>query len=189
MSSFQVPAPPTASFEKQAAPASYKRAKRRVLLNEAFLERVYRANGWFAAVLAVTVGLVGHHFGASLSSALGSLTGLLFLKTQELFVARWLRSKTGKPGGEAKADAWRYLPTWLIVPGKYAVLIAAILLLRRAGLMNYLAFVGGCVAVQLIMLTMAMGRLLNRRSDDGKAATMLREVYVKPYVAPHQMKK
>ena len=183
MSRREVPAPPLASFEQKiVSRPSLKETKRRtVLLDEAFLRRVYRANCWFAVVLAVWAGLMGNHLGAALSSGLGSLTGILFLKTQELFVARWLRSKTGKP----TPNSWREVPTWLLVPGKYAVLIATILLLRRVGLMNYLTFVGGCVAVQLIMLTMAMGRMGNRRSTDGKAATMLHEVYV----APHQVKK
>jgi hypothetical protein len=183
MSRFEVPAPPAAAFEKkpEAYPLPKKAKRRAVLLDEAFLKRVYRANCWFAVVLALTAGAVGQNFGTALSSGLGSLTGILFLKTQELFVARWLRSKTGQPG----KNEWRFLPTWLIVPGKYAVLIAAILLLRRAGLMNYLTFAGGCLSVQLIMLTMAMGRLGSRRSADGKAATMLREIYV----APHKIKK
>lgn len=185
MSSFQVPSPPVASFETktkaQKAPAPRKLPNRHaLLLDEAFLKRVYQANCWFGLVLAVTMGLIGHNFAAPLSSIAGSLSGLLFLKTQELFVARWLRSKTENQG----SDSWRWLPTWLLIPGKYAVLIAAILLLRRAGLMNFVTFTAGCLAVQLIMLTMAAGRLLSRRSADGKVGTMLRDVYV----APHKMK-
>lgn len=183
MSRREVPAPPVASFEKKPAsrPSLRETKRHAVLLDEAFLRRVYRANCWFALVLALWAGLVANHLGAALSSGLGSLTGILFLKTQELFVERWLRSKTGKP----VPASWRNVPTWVLVPGKYAVLIATILLLRRAGLMNYLTFVGGCLTVQLIMLTMAMGRMVSRRSTDGKAATMLHEVYV----APHKVKK
>lgn len=184
MSRYSVPAPPTASFEKTKAELPKVTKRRAVLLDEAFLGRVYRANCWFAIVLAVSWGLIGQNFGALLSSALGSLTGWVFLKTQELFVARWLKAKTGKAGG----DEWKFLPTWLLVPGKYALLIGAILLLRRADLMNFVTFTVGCLAVQLILLTMALGRLMSRRPSDGKAATMLREVYVQPNIASRKMK-
>lgn len=185
MSRYSVPAPPAASFEKTRPQLPKISPRRRVvLLDEAFLGRVYQANCWFAVVLAISWGLIGQNFGALLSSALGSLTGWLFLKTQELFVARWLRAKTGQVGSEE----WRFLPTWLLVPGKYALLIASILLLRRAGLMNFVTFTVGCLAVQLILLSMAAGRMMSRRSADGKAATMLRDVYVKPNMARHKMK-
>ena len=190
-----MPAPPEASFEAPKPKAGTRNvafdeafktpAKRRILLDVAFLKRVYGANLWFGVVLALTVGLIGQSFVAALSSLAGLLTGLLFLKTQELFVARLLRAKTGLP----ISDSWRFFPTWLLVPGKYVLLIAAILLLRKLGLMNYVTFVGGCLAVQLILLLMACERLLSRRAAAGTAAEKVGKMLREVYVAPHQMKQ
>lgn len=186
MSSFQVPSPPVPSFKnsKRAGRANKTAAsdfeiaqfapRHAVLLDGAFLKRVYRANLWFGALLSISLGLIG--LPAGLSCAAGVVTGLLFLKTQELFVARLLRSKTGLK----ISNSVSWLPTWALVPGKYVLLIAAILLMQRAGLLNYVGFTVGCLAVQLIMLSMAMGRMLSRRTKGQTTGRMLREIYVAP---------
>lgn len=199
MSSFPVPSPPAPSFEQTPAAKPktpnaqmmdvtsegtfepLKATRHAVLLDGAFLKRVYRATLWFGAVLSVSLGLLA--FPAGLSCAFGLLTGALFLKSQELFVARLLRSKTGLQ----TSDPVSWLPTSAIVPGKYVMLIAAILILRRVELLNYFGFTVGCLAVQLIMLSMAMGRLLSGRSGKQSAGRMLHDVYVKPHVTPHQI--
>ena len=91
-------------------------------------------------------------------------------------MARLLRSKTGLK----ISNSVSWLPTWALVPGKYVLLIAAILLMQRAGLLNYVGFTVGCLAVQLIMLSMAMGRMLGRRTKGQTTGRMLREIYVAP---------
>jgi len=183
----EVPAPPQASFEKNsererrdaaktgAATVGISAASQRIApLDAAFLGRVYRVNAIFGAILTTALGIWSGSVGAALSCAVGVTIGLLLLKTQELFVRRVIRPLTW-PAYEGPD---KKLPLWLIVPGKYALAAAAILLLRHTELLNYGAFAGGFAAVQMTLLSMALGRLMARRRS-------IREVYVQPHVARH----
>jgi hypothetical protein len=94
-----------------------------------------------------------------------------------MFVRRVVRPKTmGAYEGPDKR-----IPAWAIVPGKYLVIIAAILLMRRYGLLNFGGFAIGCTAVQVILVTMALGRLKRNRPQLGLTQS-LNEIYVQPHV-------
>jgi len=175
-----VPAPPLASFEEKPQEAVTNRnsnaaaAQRNAPLDAAFLSRVYRVNWQFGALLTLCAAMLAKSVDWPLSVAAGVLTGLLLLKTQELFVRRVIRPMTW-PAYEGPDKKF---PLWLMVPGKYALVIAAIWLLRHVGWLNYAGFLVGCTAVQITLLSMALGRLLHRRRS-------IREVYVQPHVAKH----
>jgi hypothetical protein len=142
-------------------------------LDNAFLQRAYRANLIFGAVLCVSIGIITRSLAASMSCAMGLLSGLMVLKAKELFVRRMVRSKDALPYDGP--DKW--LPRWAIGPGKFLLVVAAILLLRRIGMMDYVSFVIGCATVQLVVISMALGHLMAQR-DAGRS---LREIYVTPH--------
>ena len=68
-------------------------------------------------------------------------------------------------------------------PGKFVLVAAAIVALRHFNLMDYVAFVLGCVTVQVVVIAMALFHLLGQR-DAGRS---LNEIYVQPHLKnkPH----
>ncbi len=180
MRKVSVPAPPQASFEpKRAAQktvaAEAVASRRTAPLDAAFLQRVYRFVPRFGVVLTLSIAVIARNAALPLSLAAGILTGLLLLKTQEMFVRRVLRPKSA--GGPDKMSAL------VIVPGKYAIVIATLWLMRRTDLLHYAGFAAGCTVTQLIVLSMAWERL--RANAAGGRKRSLSEIYVQP----HKIKK
>ncbi len=175
MSSFQVPAPPQASFEKAVRkPVNRSQLQKRIVpLDSKFLQRAYRINLAFGAFLSLGLAVILHSVAALLSSAAGVLSALLVLKAKELFVLKVVRPLDAPP----YAGSGKWLPRWAIGIGKFFVIGAGIALLRRFELMDYVAFVIGCAAVQITIISMALGRLLGNRD----ANRSLRDIYVAPY--------
>ena len=180
-----VPAPPQASFEEKRAPrkafnpAQVVASRRISPLDAAFLQRVYRFVPRFGALLTLSVAVMARNVALPLSLAAGILTGLLLLKTQEMFVRRVLRPKS--EGAYDGAD--EKVPAWAIVPGKYALVIATLWLMRRTELLHYAGFAAGCTVTQLIVLSMAWRRL--KANVAGGRTRSINEIYVQP----HKIKK
>ena len=175
MSSVSVPPPPQSSFEPKSETTTRTRpgapSKKAAPLDGKFFERVYRFAPGFGTLLAVCLAVISRNAALTLSFAVGFATGLLLLKSQEMFVRRVVRPKSwpAYDGPDKK------IPVWVMVPGKYLLVIAAMLLLRRAGLLNFVAFAGGCTVMQFVVLSMALGRLNANR------ARSLNEIYVQPH--------
>ena len=182
MSKVSIPAPPSASWETQPKRA-VRRAPRDLTkiapLDSAFLQKTYRVNLLVGLMLMLAYGFATRSFGAAISCWAGSLSGLLVFKAKELFVLRMLRPQDTLPyDGPGK-----WLPRWAIGPGKFVLVAAAIIALRHFNLMDYVAFVLGCVTVQVVVIAMALFHLFGQR-DAGRS---LNEIYVQPYLKnkPH----
>ncbi len=180
MNSFQVPAPPPASFEQQKSNAAQKLnrlatapQKKFAPLDAEFLQRVYRTNLLFGALLSLGLGLILHSMAALLSGAAGVLSALLVLKAKELFVLRVVRPLDAAP----YEGTGKWLPRWAIGIGKFFLIGGGIALLHRYELINFVAFVIGVASVQVMIISMALGRLLGNR-DAGRS---LRDIYVTPH--------
>lgn len=170
-----VPEPPQASFAAKKPERVALPLRKSAPLDGEFLNRVYRFTPRFGIVLTLCLAILSKSVALPLSFAAGLLTGLLVLKTQEMFVRRVVRPKyLGPYDGTDKK-----FPAWLIVPGKYAIVIATLWLMRRTELLHYAGFAAGCTVTQLIVLTMAMGRLSANRTGGRKQS--LHEIYVAPY--------
>lgn len=176
MSKVQVPSPPQASFEaKKSAPRPKRtmRAKGAAPLDEAFLQRVYRNSLLFGTLLNISVAIITQSAAATLSCTVGLMSGLLVLKAKELFVRRVVRPHDAPP----YQGPGKWLPRWALGIGKFVLIGATIALLRRFDLINYVSFVVGCASVQVLLISMALGRLMANR-DAGRS---MREIYVTPH--------
>ena len=180
MSKIPVPAPPLASLEENEGTSAATTRNQGAMpfqkvapLDAEFLGRVYRFAPRFGTLLAICVAVISRSAALTLSFVAGFATGLLLLKTQEMLVRRVVRPKSwpAYDGPDKK------IPVWAIVPGKYALIIAAILLMHRTELLNFVAFAGGCLVMQFVVLSMAWGRLKANRAGHRS----LNEIYVQPH--------
>lgn len=182
MSKVSIPAPPSASWEglpKTAVRRAPRDLKKIAPLDSAFLQKTYRVNLLVGLMLMAGYGFITQSIGAAVSCLAGTLSGLLVFKAKELLVLRMVRPKDAPPyDGPGK-----WLPRWAIGPGKFVLVAAAIAALRHFNLMDYVAFVLGCVTVQVVVIAMALFHLLGQR-DAGRS---LNEIYVQPHLKnkPH----
>ncbi|HVF10649.1 MAG TPA: hypothetical protein VNA16_07595 [Abditibacteriaceae bacterium] len=123
-----------------------------------FLRRTYRTAVWMGALLTLCAYAISGSFIVTISFAAGAALAALLLKSQEIFVRRALR-----PKGSAAYSGWdRRIPLPLLWFLKYGLIAYAMSYLLRAQVLEPVGFATGFMAMQLIVVAKALGRLLAR---------------------------
>jgi hypothetical protein len=129
---------------------------------------VYRTLAWFGVVTGFVAYVVSNSATVVFSYVAGLVLGALLLKSQEIFARRLMR-----PKGSPAYQGWdRFIPLWVLIPGKYLLVALAL----GWGIKNQVvlpAVLGlGFLAVQVVLMAKMFGKLIAAQ------ARPIREVYI-----------
>jgi hypothetical protein len=181
MSKIKIPAAPLPSYAEGTAALKTREAdqpqhtqrtepasKTSAPLDAAFLRRSYWSLSYVGTLLTIAVALWSRSLVLSLSVAEGVLMGALLIKSQELMVRQVLKPLQSLPSSGMKS----IMPLAVLLPLKYLVLGAILVVLWKVQNINLIAFGLGFMIVQFVLLARLIGRVLHSRRKS------LNEVYV-----------
>lgn len=165
---FPVPAAPQSRFSDANLSGAEREDEKKMAprglpaLDATFLNRSYRLTLWLGLIVACGVSVALHSVLIASSLFLGVLTGVLLLKSQEMFVRLAVRPPVN---GVANPPNLKHIvPLVFLLPLKIAFIGGGLMLLWRAQYLNLWAFWAGFVLVQVVLLVRLLVHLTQAKA-------------------------